>query len=149
MFSPLIPAPEIRNVVSTVNFFRDETPKQKLDLSKFARHLVNVEYNPDRFIALIIRIRTPTKATALLFPTGRLVCIGAHSEILSRDAALHFATMITRVSRTILHAELSELMMSVNEIITNTFKIRNVVGSTTIPFKIDLNGKWIKLIHLK
>jgi TATA-box binding protein (TBP) (component of TFIID and TFIIIB) len=71
-----------------------------------------------------------------------MVCIGAHSEKLSRDAALHFATIITSVARTILKAEISKLMMmSANEIITNTFKIRNVVGSTTIPFKIDLNGK--------
>ena len=43
----------------------------------------NTEYNPKRFVAVIMRIRKP-RTTALLFNSGKMVCIGAKDEDESR-----------------------------------------------------------------
>jgi hypothetical protein len=59
-----IPEPQLQNVVSTVNL------GTKLDLKIIALHARNAEYNPNRFAAVIMRIREP-KTTALIFASGK------------------------------------------------------------------------------
>jgi transcription initiation factor TFIID TATA-box-binding protein len=49
------------------------------DLAYIATHARNAEYNPQRFAAVIIRLREP-KATALVFRSGKMVVTGAKSE---------------------------------------------------------------------
>jgi transcription initiation factor TFIID TATA-box-binding protein len=44
-----------------------------------ATHVRNAEYNPQRFSAVIIRLREP-KSTALFFHTGKLVVTGTKNE---------------------------------------------------------------------
>eukprot|EP01018_Ginkgo_biloba_P015576 Gb_31321 [translate_table: standard] len=65
--------PSVTNIVSTVNL------DCKLDLKAIALQARNAEYNPKRFAAVIMRIREP-KTTALIFASGKMVCI--HSEVL-------------------------------------------------------------------
>ena len=64
--------PQTKNVVATMNV------KCKLDLKEIVTKSRNSEYNPKRFAAVIMRIRTP-KSTALIFSTGKVVVTGASS----------------------------------------------------------------------
>jgi transcription initiation factor TFIID TATA-box-binding protein len=68
----------------------------KLDLRKIALNCRNAEYNPRRFAAVIMRIRDP-KTTALIFSSGKMVCTGAKSEELSKDAAKKYSKAIKKV----------------------------------------------------
>ena len=69
--------------VEIVNFICTGWLGTTLDLLKIARTMWNIEYNPQRFSAAIIRIRRRGKysgsATILLFRTGRFVCTGTRS----------------------------------------------------------------------
>jgi transcription initiation factor TFIID TATA-box-binding protein len=57
--------PQLQNIVATVNL------GCKLDLKKIALTAKNSEYNPNRFAALIMRIREP-RTTALIFSSGKI-----------------------------------------------------------------------------
>ena len=62
---------KIENVVATVIMEITE----KIDLTKIARKFEDVEYNPERFPGLVMRITDP-KATFLIFSTGKMVITG-------------------------------------------------------------------------
>uniref|UniRef100_A0A1I8C2B3 TATA-box-binding protein n=1 Tax=Meloidogyne hapla TaxID=6305 RepID=A0A1I8C2B3_MELHA len=91
--------------------------------------LENANYNPKRFSALIIKNIEPIRATALLFANGRLVCVGAKSSLLAKEATKIFAQKIAYV-----------LKESSTEITTalDTFKIQNVVASFKFPKTLNL-----------
>jgi hypothetical protein len=59
------------------------------DLAHIATHARNAEYNPQRFSAVILRIREP-KATALVFQSGKMVLTGSKNE---EDALLASRTV--------------------------------------------------------
>ncbi|EGD77592.1 TATA-box-binding protein [Salpingoeca rosetta] len=107
--------PEIVNVVATVNL------GLTLDLKYIAMHARNAQYTPNRFSAMVMRIRDeekqntshiasrrrtgrPMKATALVFATGKLICTGTKGPEEARAAAKKFAKII----RKILHLERAE-----------------------------------------
>ncbi|KAF5922753.1 hypothetical protein HPG69_013098 [Diceros bicornis minor] len=110
--------PQLQNVVSTVNV------ACKLDLRKIALHARNVEYNPKRFAAVIMRIREP-RTTALIFSSGKIVCTGARSEEQSQLAARKFARVIQKLGFPARFLN---------------FKIQNLVGSCDVRFPIRLEG---------
>eukprot|EP01103_Thecamoeba_quadrilineata_P008178 TRINITY_DN17949_c0_g1_i1.p1 TRINITY_DN17949_c0_g1~~TRINITY_DN17949_c0_g1_i1.p1 ORF type:complete len:231 (-),score=36.33 TRINITY_DN17949_c0_g1_i1:140-832(-) len=110
--------PTLQNIVSTVNM------GCKLELKTIALHARNAEYNPKRFAAVIMRIRDP-KTTALIFASGRMVCTGAKSEELSRQAARKYARIIQKLG---FPAKFTD------------FKIQNIVGSCDVKFPIKLEG---------
>lgn len=78
-------------MVSTANL------KCDLNLKDIAFKCRNAEYNPKRFAAVIMRMREPTRTTALIFKTGKMVITGAKSEQLSLEAARHYAAAIKKV----------------------------------------------------
>jgi len=49
-----------------------------------------------RFAAAIMRIRAP-KTTALIFSSGKMVCTGAKTEALAREAARKYAKVISKL----------------------------------------------------
>ena len=110
--------PQLQNIVATVNL------DCKLDLKTIAFHARNVEYNPKRFAAAIMRIRAP-KTTALIFSSGKMVCTGAKTEALAREAARKYAKVISKLG---FPAQFKE------------FKIQNMVGSCDVKFPIRLEG---------
>ncbi|EEH54565.1 transcription elongation-nucleosome displacement protein [Micromonas pusilla CCMP1545] len=110
--------PTLQNIVATVNL------DCKLDLKTIAFHARNVEYNPKRFAAAIMRIRAP-KTTALIFSSGKMVCTGAKTEALAREAARKYAKVISKLG---FPAQFKE------------FKIQNMVGSCDVKFPIRLEG---------
>ena len=81
--------PAIQNIVSTADL------DCKLDLKKIAMHDPNTEYNPKRFVAVIMRIRKP-RITTLLFSSGKMVSTGAKDEAESKIAARKFGTYFTK-----------------------------------------------------
>ena len=82
--------PTLQNIVSTVNL------GCTLELKKIALYARNAEYNPKRFAAVIMRIRSP-RTTALIFSSGKMVCTGAKSEDDSRLAARKYARIIQKL----------------------------------------------------
>jgi len=110
--------PVLQNIVATVNL------DCKLDLKTIAFHARNVEYNPKRFAAAIMRIRNP-KTTALIFASGKMVCTGAKTEALAREAARKYAKVIIKLG---FPAQFKD------------FKIQNMVGSCDVRFPIRLEG---------
>jgi len=85
-----MPTPILQNIVSTCNLGCN------LDLRRIAMNCRNVEYNPKRFAAAIMRIRDP-KTTAMIFASGKMICLGAKSEELSKEAAKRYAQAIKKV----------------------------------------------------
>lgn len=108
----------ILQIVATVNL------DCKLDLKTIAFHARNVEYNPKRFAAAIMRIRNP-KTTALIFASGKMVCTGAKTEAFAREAARKYAKVIIKLG---FPAQFKD------------FKIQNMVGSCDVKFPIRLEG---------
>jgi len=70
--------PKLQNLVSTANL------NCNLDLKDIAFKCRNAEFNPKRFAAVIMRMKQPTRTTALIFKTGKMVITGAKSEQLSK-----------------------------------------------------------------
>ena len=68
-----------------------------------------------------MRMKEPTRTTALIFKTGKMVITGAISEQLSLDAAKHYAKAIAKVG---------------NNVKLSDFEVQNMVGSCSVNFKI-------------
>ncbi|MHA1919766.1 MAG: TATA-box-binding protein [Promethearchaeota archaeon] len=110
---------KVQNVVATVI----TEIKEKIDLKIIAREYSDVEYNPERFPGLVMRIFKP-RATGLIFSTGKMVITGMKSP---KEAPSVVNQIITRVSNCSIKIE--------NPIIT----IQNFVVSGDIKCRIDLN----------
>ncbi|XP_008048159.2 TATA box-binding protein-like protein 2 [Carlito syrichta] len=110
--------PQLQNIVSTANL------ACTLDLKKIALHAKNVEYNPKRLNAVIMRIREP-RTTALIFSSGKVVCTGAKSEEQSRLAARKYARVVQKLGFPARFLD---------------FKIQNMVGSCDVRFPIRLES---------
>ena len=116
--------PKIENIVSTANLCCE------LNLRLIALQAKNAEYNPKRFSAVIMKIKEP-KTTALIFSSGRIVCLGAKNEEDSKKACRKFAKIIKSLGYPVVFKE---------------FKIQNIVGSADATFKISLMKLYIHLI---
>ncbi|XVE62437.1 hypothetical protein DITRI_Ditri06bG0118200 [Diplodiscus trichospermus] len=113
---PIIVVPTIENVVSTVNLCCT------LDLKAIAPHARNVEYNPEKFAAVVMSIKE-TKTTALIFSSGKMVCTGAKTEQHSRLAARKHARIIQKLGFDVKFRD---------------FKIQNMVAAYDFTFPLDL-----------
>ena len=107
---------KIENIVSTADL------GCRLNLREIALRAKNVDYNPKRFSAVIMRIKEP-KATALIFSSGKIVTLGTKNEEQSRTACRKFAKIIKS----------QDYPVSLKD-----FKIQNIVGSANSEFKISL-----------
>ena len=110
---------KIENVVATVIMEITE----KIDLNKIARKFEDVEYNPERFPGLIMRIKDP-KATFLIFSTGKMVITGLRRA----DEA---SPGVKKIMKSIKKAGIDVA----NPVIT----IQNIVASGDLHTFIDLN----------
>ena len=115
---------EIVNIVVTTDL------NHKLDLEKIASTLSHVEYNPEQFPGLVMRIKEP-KTSALLFTSGRVVCTGAKSVAYAKKAIY----------------KIIDSLKKVNVKITTepVLKIQNLVGSGELGFNLNLNKLAMKL----
>lgn len=126
---------EVQNWVITCDI---ETPlhpsaarftRFSLDLHDVAiklRHL-GMQYNPERFHAVIRRFKNPS-AAVLAFEGGAIVCTGAKTQ---ERAELLVTTTIKEIAKVI--PIYKNLKMK-----PGSWIVRNVVGSATMPFEVNL-----------
>jgi transcription initiation factor TFIID TATA-box-binding protein len=110
---------KIENVVATVSVDIEE----KMDLNVIARKYTDVEYNPERFPGLVMRILIP-KATILVFSTGKMVVTGLRD---ASEAEKVVNEVIKRISK-------CKIKIGNPKII-----IQNIVASGDLKCSIDLN----------
>ena len=110
---------KIENVVATVVVEITE----KIDLNQIARKHAEVEYNPERFPGLVMRIEKP-RATILIFSTGKMVVTGLRR-------AVEAPRVVEKVVKNIRKAGIKVA----NPVIT----IQNIVASGDLHTNIDLN----------
>ena len=117
-----------------VNIVISTSLEHKIPLERLIMDLPNTEYNPEQFPGLIMKIREP-KASFLIFSSGKVVCTGTKS-LEEVDLALE---------------KLNEYMSKVGIKITIKPKVRveNVVASSDINMKLDLNEIAIKLNNVE
>lgn len=60
------------------NITASATLSEKLDLRDLARKMMDVEYDKNKFSALVHRLRTP-KATCMISANGYIICVGANT----------------------------------------------------------------------
>ncbi|MCP4763977.1 MAG: TATA-box-binding protein [archaeon] len=109
----------IENVVATVTL----DILEKIDLNIIARKYADVEYNPERFPGLVMRIEKP-KATILVFSTGKMVVTGMRR---ADEADAVVQKVIKRIKK-------AKIEVSNPEIV-----IQNIVASGDLHTNIDLN----------
>ncbi len=110
---------KIENVVATVVMEITE----KIDLVKIARKFEDVEYNPERFPGLVMRITNP-KATFLIFSTGKMVITGLRR---ADEASPGVRKIIKSIKKAGINVS--------NPVIT----VQNIVASGDLHTFIDLN----------
>jgi len=77
--------PQTKAIVSIENVVASASINQRVDLNQITKNFIDVEYHPDRFPGLVFRLKVPKTAT-LVFSSGKMVCTGAKSEKLAREA---------------------------------------------------------------
>jgi len=110
---------KIENVVATVVMEITE----KIDLNKIARKFEDVEYNPERFPGLVMRITDP-KATFLIFSTGKMVITGLRRADEARPGVKKIIKSIKAAGINVSNPEIT---------------IQNIVASGDLHTFIDLN----------
>jgi len=110
---------KIENVVGTVVL----EIKEKIDLNIIARKHEDVEYNPERFPGLVMRITDP-KATFLIFSTGKMVVTGLRR---ADEAGPGVKKVVKRIKKAGI------------EVSNPKITIQNIVASGDLHTQIDLN----------
>ena len=118
---------KIENVVATVVVEITE----KIDLNIIARKHADVEYNPERFPGLVMRILKP-KATILIFSTGKMVVTGMRK-------ASEADKVVEKVLKNIRKAGI--------KVSNPEITIQNIVASGDLHTNIDLNMAAIVMEH--
>ena len=77
--------PQTKPIISIENVVASATVDQKMDLNDITKKFPDVEYHPDQFPGLVFRLKSPKTAT-LIFTSGKMVCTGAKSEQMSKNA---------------------------------------------------------------
>ncbi|MCK4497548.1 MAG: TATA-box-binding protein [Candidatus Aenigmarchaeota archaeon] len=109
---------KVENVVAFAVLGKD------ISLAKLIEKLNGVEYNPERFPGAVYRIKDP-RAAALIFSSGKIVCTGARSIKLAKEA-MHKVVDRIREIEVDLPREFE-------------IRIENIVASTQIYAKNKLN----------
>ena len=114
---------QTKPVIEIVNVVASATIEQKLDLLEVTKKFPDVEYHPEQFPGAVFRIKSPKTAT-LLFSSGKMVCTGAKSEIMSVKAV---NTVVQKLRR-------GKIKIKNDPIVT----IQNIVSSINLGGKIHL-----------
>ena len=120
--------------IRVVNLVITTDLEHNLHLEKIMSTLPNVEYNPEQFPGLIMRIRDP-KTSALLFSSGRVVCTGARDVAGAKKAVHKIIDSLKKVN--------------VKIKIEPKLKIQNLVGAGELGFDLNLNELAVKLRNVE
>ena len=120
--------------IKVVNLVVTTDLEHKIQLDRVASTIPNVEYNPDQFPGLIMRIKEP-KTVSLLFTSGKVVCTGA-KDLDSAKKAVH--CIIDTLKK-----------VDIDIKIEPTLKIQNLVGSGSLGFDLNLVELTMKLTNVE
>jgi len=112
-----------RPIISIENVVASATIEQRLDLKDIIKKFPDVEWRPELFPGAVFRIRNPKTAT-LLFRTGKMVCTGAKSEKMARNAV---KTVVQKLRKGKIKIKKEA-----------TVKIQNIVASINLGGKVHL-----------
>ncbi len=101
------------------------TCRQRIDLGSIVKAFPLTEYRPRLFPGLVFKLDKPKTAT-LLFASGKMICTGAKSEQLAREAVLKVVK------------ELREQGIEVD--IKPEIRIQNIVASGSLGGSVDFEG---------
>lgn len=107
---------QIQNIIATSDF------GCQLNLTDIHLKIPETKYNPNKFSGLTLQIHTP-RATAQLFRTGKIVCLGTKCETDLHLAGYEFAKILSYLGY---------------NAIFNGFIIKNMVASCDVGFKIRI-----------
>jgi transcription initiation factor TFIID TATA-box-binding protein len=110
---------KIENVVATAAVEITE----KIDLVRIARKYNDVEYNPERFPGLVMRIEKP-RGTILIFSTGKMVITGLRKAAEAEGVMEKVVKNIKKAGIKVANPEIT---------------IQNIVASGDLHTNIDLN----------
>ena len=122
--------PQTKPIVSIENVVASATVDQKMDLNQITKKFPDVEYHPDQFPGLVFRLKSPKTAT-LIFTSGKMVCTGAKSEQMSKNAVKIVVEKLRK----------GGIKVKKNAIVT----IQNIVASINLGGKIHLEQAARKL----
>ncbi|MBL7160883.1 MAG: TATA-box-binding protein [Candidatus Aenigmarchaeota archaeon] len=108
---------KVENVVSFVPLGK------KIPLQKLMASVENTEYEPSRFPGLVYRITDP-KAAALIFSSGKIVCTGAKSVEMSKEA---IRKVVARIKKA-----------GIKMPKTYEVRVENIVASSKIKARLNL-----------
>ena len=120
--------------IKVVNLVVTSDLKHKLNLEKIASTLSKVEYNPEQFPGLVLRIKEP-KTSALLFTSGKIVCTGA-KDISNAKKAVH--KIIDSLKK-----------VKIKITIEPKLEIQNLVGAGELGVSLNLNSLAMKLRNVE
>lgn len=109
---------KIENVVASTEF------EGRIPLDRIANEFENTEYDPERFPGLVYRVKD-SKAVALLFSSGKVVCTGTKSPEQVKEA----------VMKIIEDLEEAEVYIENEPVI----EVQNIVASSNIGENLELN----------
>jgi len=115
--------PQTKPIISIENVVASATVDQKMDLNDITKKFPDTEYHPDQFPGLVFRLKSPKTAT-LIFSSGKMVCTGAKSEQMSKNAV---KTVVEKLRK-------GDIKVKKNAVVT----IQNIVASINLGGKIHL-----------
>ncbi len=96
----------------------------KIPLAKLANEIEGIEYEPEQFPGLVLRLNEP-KAAALIFSSGKIVCTGTKSPEEAKKAVNALVDLMRKVG------------ININEI--KAVDIQNIVASSYLGKEVNLN----------
>jgi transcription initiation factor TFIID TATA-box-binding protein len=114
----------IQNVVATTNL------NQKVDLNAVVKSYPSVEYHPEKFPGVVLRLRRP-KTAILIFSTGKMVCTGARTGRESRRAIMKVVRELKKGGIIILRKP--------------DFEVVNIVASASLGGRVKLEETVVTL----
>jgi transcription initiation factor TFIID TATA-box-binding protein len=96
-----------------------------IKLEKLVSNLDNVEYEPEQFPGLVLRLKEP-KAASLIFSSGKVVCTGAKSP---KDSKIVIAKIVAKMNK-------------IGIKIPKDYKVQleNIVASARLNRELNLNN---------
>jgi transcription initiation factor TFIID TATA-box-binding protein len=96
-----------------------------IKLEKLVSSLDNIEYEPEQFPGLVLRLKKP-KAAALIFSSGKIVCTGAKSP---KEAKSVVAKIVAKMNK-------------IGIKVPKNYKVRmeNIVASAKLDRELNLNN---------
>jgi transcription initiation factor TFIID TATA-box-binding protein len=96
-----------------------------IKLEKLVSNLDNVEYEPEQFPGLVLRLKDP-KAASLIFSSGKVVCTGAKSP---KDSKIVIAKIVAKMNK-------------IGIKIPKDYKVQleNIVASAKLNRELNLNN---------